>query len=105
MNVNKELNHPWLEAVPPPFLRPPEYCPELIGQFFKLGEMVKLTRMGETHQLKPVVCIEIMLYKSSLGLWNTWLLWEKNTWLRMLTPGERLGAGAPPKSHGTNVID
>ena len=43
----------------PPFLGTPEDCLELNGQFLRFREMVKLTRIGETHQLKPlVVCIE-----------------------------------------------
>ena len=47
MNVSEGLN--------PPFLEIPEDCREFNGQFLGLGEMVKLTRMGETHQLKPGV--------------------------------------------------
>ena len=38
--------------------------PELNGQFLRFGEMVKLTRMGETHQLKLVVNIGIMLRRN-----------------------------------------
>ena len=45
----------------PPFLGTPEDFQELIGQFLRFREMVKLTRIGETHPLKPVMCIEITL--------------------------------------------
>ena len=50
----------WLGAVPQ-FLGIPEDFQELNGQFLGFEEMVKLTRMGETHQLKLVLCREIAL--------------------------------------------
>ena len=45
----------------PPFLGTPEDFRELSSQFLRFGEMVKLTRMEETHQLKLVVCVDIVL--------------------------------------------
>ena len=45
----------------PPVSRSTRGLLELNGQFLRFRETVKLIRMGETHQLKPVVFVEIML--------------------------------------------
>ena len=59
----------WLNSMPQAsvgskrleFLGTPGDCQELTGQLLRFGEMVMLNRMGETYQLKLVVCKEIML--------------------------------------------
>ena len=78
----------------PPILGTPEDFQDLNGQFLGFREMVKLTRMGKTHKLNPVVSIEILLRQMEhVG---------KNTQFWIPTPGEDLETGEPPKSHGTS---
>lgn len=72
---------------------------KLNSKFLCFEEMVKLTRMGETHQLKLVVCREIVLRHM-----KHMVVVEKNTLFQILTPGEGLGVGEPPEFHGTNEI-
>ena len=64
MNVSKGLNHSHKDhgwGAVSLFLGTPEDFWELNSQFLRFREMVKLTRIGGTHQLKLLVYVETTL--------------------------------------------